>query len=47
LEVRKEGYVDALDHVTPDTDQRVRLTLVKSAAGASPQASAPGLYRFD
>ena len=50
VEIRRDGYQTQREKVTPETDQKIKLTLVPAAAkGAAPKGSVSGnpYKRFD
>jgi hypothetical protein len=53
LEIRRDGYVTQVEKVTPETDQKLKLTLVAASRAATPKAavsaaaSANAYRRFD
>jgi serine/threonine-protein kinase len=40
LEIRRDGYVTQVEKVTPEMDQKLKLTLVPAAKGPAPKATA-------
>ena len=50
ITLKRDGYTDAVERVTPDVNQRVRVTLAKKKVGAgTPQGgkTVGGFHRFD